>query len=275
MNEEIRWLVITPTLGTSPYLSEAIASICHLPGKVEHIIVCPSDARDVICSRNHSSRVICEPINGPKGMYAAISVGLRAATIEYDFFCYLNDDDYFLPGISKVAEILVKNEHVIYYGITLMVNKNSEALYQYPYAVFPKFVPIFFKHGITPFMQPSMIVSRLVIEHIGEFDKDYRYCGDLDFILRAISQGTTFKLLEYRTAAFRLHNGQLSSSRSNMEQEKFKAYKRVNFENPSRKLWLFLLKFIMVITNIRSYIDRLIKLKALTSEQAFYESKVL
>lgn len=274
MKEKIRWLVITPTLGTSPFLAETISSISHLPGLVEHIIVCPIEAKDKVSIISPTTRIITEPPGGSGGMYGAINIGLNAAKNKYDYFCYINDDDFFLPDISKTEQFINKNRNVIFYGKTMMVDGNSKSLYQAPFSWFSKITPIFLTHRIIPFMQPSMIVPHAVMDKLGDFDASYRYCGDIDFILRAISFGVDFKFLNYRTAAFRLHKGQLSGSHSNMSIESDLAFKKINLKSSRISFKRIILKFIFLLSNTKSYIDRFKSMKALTSSQVFYGSKL-
>ena len=272
MIENIRWLVVTPTLGKSPYLAETIASVRHLPGKVEHIVVCPSSALSEIVITAPYSRIVTEPIDGAVGMYGAINIGLRAARHEYDLFCYLNDDDFFLPDISRITSSVIAGEQVIYYGKAKVVDENKKFLYQFPYSTFSKMAPTFLRHGIMPFMQPSMIVPRSVMNKVGLFDSSYRYCGDLDFIIRASSVGISFCRLNYFIAAFRLRKGQLSGSRSNMVEESAKAFKKAGFGVPS-KLQKAIVKMIFSLINLRTYVDRIRNLGVFTSNEAFYGSK--
>lgn len=263
--------MVTPTLGKSPFLLEAIKSISYLPGNVEHIIVCPLDAKKLIPLTSPFSRIVTEPIGESAGMYAAINIGIAAAKNEYDFFCYLNDDDYFLDQISLISD-LISNDDVIYYGKTQMVDEVGKPLYLAPFSRFSNMAPLFFKNRIVSFMQPSMIVPATIIKKIGNFNSGFRYCGDFDFILRAIYSGTVFKFLNYRTSAFRLHKGQLSGYSDRMENEISVIYSKYNVSSVKKTFIGLFFKSIFTLLNVGSYVQRYVSTNKLTSKGVFYDS---
>lgn len=274
MSKKIRWLVITPTLGRSPFMHETISSCSYLPGDVEHIIVCPTEERNKILVDFPNLQVTAESNSMGGGMYGAINDGIISAKNKYDFFCYLNDDDFYLADISKIVNLIENDQDVIYYGKTMMVDANRRLLYQAPFAHFSRLIPLFLKNHIIPFMQPSMIVPYSVMEKLVGFDSSYRYCGDLDFILRAVSIGVKFRLIDFRISAFRLHKGQLSSFSKKMSDETNQAYEKLGFKLLTFKLNYFIVKFMFSLTNIRSYIDRFKTTRKLTNKQVFYDSNL-
>jgi hypothetical protein len=271
MGNETRWLIVTPTLGVSPYLNGAIESIKHLQGHVEHIIVCPESAVVSIESLlvGKKSKVISEKGYVISGMYSAINLGITNSERDYDFFCYLNDDDYFLPAVSNVSEYLTCKDHCIYYSKTSMVNSKGTELYCAPYTRFVKLIPMLLKKRIVPFMQPSLIIPKSVLLLLNKFDDKYKYCSDLDFILRAVALKIPFIFIDQTSNAFRIHGGQLSSFEKKMTTEKSEIYSK-HFCCSDKYTRLSILKLIFTILNISIYIKRFKNTKSITSNHIFY-----
>jgi len=211
-------LVVTPTLGKSQWLADSIASI---PENLcsEHIIVAPGSASLEITRETKHLRVVSEPVAN-RGMYAAINHGIRAATEPWDLFCYLNDDDYLMPEYIRFPFHKMINKDRIYYGKTSVINASGRHLYTGSYQPWGDGVNALLYDGIMPFMQVSIVIPRKVIETVGLFNEDYKYCGDFDFICRAMTQGVRFEFCDLMTGAFRINVGQLSSHTTKMATER-------------------------------------------------------
>ena len=266
----IRWLIITPTLGKSIYLNQTIQSLKNLPGEVRHIVVCPEKVREKIKIEGGSSVVIEEKSLGKVGMYSAINQGLKAREQDYDFFCYLNDDDFYIPNIKNIKNIINNNISAIYYGRSNIVSDKGTILYESPYCSLPFLIKPLLESGVIPFMQPSMIVTRVAMEELQEFNDDYMYCGDFDFILRAARKKIPFIFINEIISSFRVHAGQLSGSKIKMDYEKNKVIAANRVLNSGINWKYFLMKFVFTILNIKSYAQRLITTKKLTSKQVFH-----
>jgi glycosyltransferase involved in cell wall biosynthesis len=265
----MRLLVVTPTLGISPYLNQTIDSVRNLPGEVRHVIVCPMNKVAEIKAKYKFLKVIPEKKYG--GMYAAINSGIAYSKGEFDFFCYINDDDYFLPSVKNCLNQM-KNKPNIYFGKTKIVNSFGNFLYDAPTASHGVLCEEYLNCEIVPFMQSSMIFPISVIQKIGNFDSTYKYCGDLEFISRAVKCGIKFIKVNSYISAFRVHYGQLSSNRDAMEIEIYKLRELHEFKKRSM-IRKFLVKMHFVICNIKSYISRMIKVNKITSSQVFYNEK--
>lgn len=93
-------LVVTPTLGESPWLAETVASVAALRIPGAHVLVAPEAAVGKLAARFPGVTVVPEPGGG---MYAAVNAGL-AAVQGWEAFTYINDDDLLLPGFTAVVE---------------------------------------------------------------------------------------------------------------------------------------------------------------------------
>jgi Ca2+-binding RTX toxin-like protein len=69
----MKLLVVTPTLGESPWLEETISSVAAVAGAPEHVLVAPADKVAALARRYPRVAVVAEPGGG---MYAAINAGL-------------------------------------------------------------------------------------------------------------------------------------------------------------------------------------------------------
>lgn len=265
----MKWLVVTPTLGMSEFIEESVRSVAHLPGSVEHIIVTADSTRTSALKGLGSVRIIAETVG--QGMYAAINLGIQSATTDWDAFCYLNDDDYFLPAAAFLSTSELKGSDAIFYGKTAMVNAAGEDLYTAPYSPAGSLVPGLLRAGIAPFIQVSSIFPRRVIEKIGLFDASFRYSGDFDHLARAVTKRVRFQLVNRTIAAFRMHAGQLTQNRLAMDLEQDRAMRQL-FPSQPKQCKSFGSHFLKVgfrIFNLRSYCARAIRLRALSSVDAF------
>ena len=95
----MRLLVVTPTLGTSPWLGETVLSVAACAPGVIHVLVAPTATVPKLSLEYPGLRVIPEPGGG---MYAAINAGLKSSH-EWSVGTYLNDDDRLVPEGSRRA----------------------------------------------------------------------------------------------------------------------------------------------------------------------------
>src|SRR5688572_16128156 len=96
----MKLLAVTPTLGTSAWLADTVASIAAFGPTCQHVIVAPSAMQGPLTARFPKCTVIIEPMGG---MYAAINDGIET-TQRWDAFTYINDDDLLLPDFRVVIE---------------------------------------------------------------------------------------------------------------------------------------------------------------------------
>ena len=101
MNEAQCLLVVTPTLGESPFLDQTVASIEAQPLHIRHVISTPGRKVAELAARYPHALVV--PDAGRLGgIYGAINAGIQAAKFKWDWFTYINDDDTLLPGFGLV-----------------------------------------------------------------------------------------------------------------------------------------------------------------------------
>ena len=217
-------LVITPTLGVSPWLDEAMASVAGLPVACRHVLVCPAGVRAGLEQRFPQVQVVAEPGGG---MYAAINAGIAAAQ-DWDAFTYLNDDDVLCAGGTAAAlQCLERNSPAdVVYGRVSLMDAHGALLGWLPVAHQPGDLAGLLARGLVPLAQPGTWLRPALLKRLGGFDESFRSAGDLDLFSRALAGSARFEYVPAEVARFRLHAGQLSKDEATGDAEKKRALAR-------------------------------------------------
>jgi hypothetical protein len=212
--------IVTATRGNSPFFNEAMSSINRAHPEAEHVIVCPATAVTAIAV---GVRAVILSETGT-GLYAAINQGWRAPG-EWGAFTWLNDDDLLLaPGFGGLLEKLARQPEVdVAFGRVRLIGAKGEALGMHPVARRGTDLTALLAGGVMPLAQPGTVIRRSLIERLGGFDETFRSAGDLDFFVRALVAKARFEFVNEWVASFRLHAGQLSKRRAEVEAETARA----------------------------------------------------
>lgn len=216
-------LIVTPSLGISRFLDETIKSVRSVTIPHRHVIACPSHRVAALQERFPDSIVV--PDQGPVGgMYGAIRAGVEAQA-QWDWLTYINDDDYLLPGFQFMAEshFAQENPNAIAYGDVVYVDPANRLLCEMPIESNPRFfVPLLYV-GISPFGQQGTVISHSLYQSIGGFDTSYRYCGDVELVIKAHKEQCRLQYYPLRVGAFRVLNpGQLSTNAAAFDPERLR-----------------------------------------------------
>jgi len=218
----MRLLVVTPTLGDSPWLEESVASVAGLPCACCQVLVAPAAAVVALTDRFPQTVVIAE-LGSNRGMYAAINTGLGAVG-EWDAFTYLNDDDLLLPGFAYSvarAETAVRMRRALFvYGRVRLIDTEGRLLGAIPVSPWPRLNRALYAQRIEPVYQHGTLVSRAAWQQVGGFDPTFRYCGDSEYLARLCIRGVPAVRVAGEVAAFRLRRGQLTKNRLKMMEER-------------------------------------------------------
>ncbi|HVU34125.1 MAG TPA: glycosyltransferase [Opitutaceae bacterium] len=222
-----RVLVITPTLGDSPWLDATVDSVRGQTAMIRHVVTCPA-ARVVALRRRFPEVEFVADAGKEGGIYGALNAGLRAGPANWDWFTYINDDDRLLPGLSRMLEQHDEQGSgaAVIYGDVDLIDANGAVISQITTERSPHWIPALLQSGISPLMQQGTLFRREVVERLDGFDLRYRLCADLDFWLRAYVGGARFQYHPLRVAQFRLRGGQLSSATARTEQEQAEIVQR-------------------------------------------------
>lgn len=221
------YLIVTPTLGASRFLDETVRSVAALRLPIRHLLVAPAAQVGALRARYPATFATAD--RGPRhGLYGALNAALDAASEDWTWFSYINDDDALLPGLEWVArrhERLARPEPVVY-GDVALIDETSRRISRVTVEPRPARIPALLKSGISPLTQQGMLFHRAVVKRLGGFDPGYRLCADLDFWLRAYVSGARFRYYPRAVAAFRLRGGQLSGDTASTRREQAKIVAR-------------------------------------------------
>jgi glycosyltransferase involved in cell wall biosynthesis len=254
----MKLLVVTPTLGESPWLAETVASVIACAPNAAHVLVAPERAVADLARRFPRARVV--PERGG-GMYAALNTGL-AVSEPWDAFTYLNDDDLLLPEFAAVTRVLEAHDAgtrgAISYGGVRLIGADGRRLGAIPISRAPGLNRALYAERLEPVYQHGTVVTRTVIEAIGPFDATLRFCGDSEFLARACVRHVGFICAtRAEVAAFRLRAGQLTKNRAAMRAERMRVDEKLGLlagETGRRRRWA---RLVFRATNVVAYGERI------------------
>ncbi len=248
-------LVITPTLGESPWLEATVGSVAALPVSHRHVLVAPSAAVPDLARR--FPRVTVMPEKGG-GLYAAINSGLTD-TKDWDAFTYINDDDLLLPGLARsVAALQAQAGRPVFaYGRVRLIDRAGQRLGSIPISPQPALNRALYAQRLEPVYQHGTLISRAVWEEQGGFDESFRLCGDSEYLARLCIRGVPAVRVWAEVAAFRLRPGQLTKGRAAMDEERARVDAKLDLipvRRTSRHHWA---RMIFRSANLPAYVGRL------------------
>jgi hypothetical protein len=261
-----RLLVVTPTLGTSPYLPRCIETAAALNLDIVHVLSCPAPAVADIQARFPACRVIADA-GRQGGMYEAINMGLRDQARETLWFTYINDDDELTPGFASMYRAFAtgENESRIAFGDVRYIDAAGDSLGLMPTETEQRhFIPLLLS-GITPLTQQGTLVGPRALKMVGAFDSTFRHLADLDYWVRCMVAGIPFCYHPIEVARFRLHAGQLSSNRAEVNDERVILMRRMEQIHVSSAQRL-MSRLRYRVNNVPRYIERVKTVGWMSSE---------
>ncbi len=199
--------VVTPSYNQAEYLEQTILSVLGQGyPNLEYIVMDggSSDDSAAIIQRyeSHLAFWVSEKDNGQA---AAINRGFGQAT--GDIICWLNSDDFFLPGIlHRVAKELTSGPDLIYGDCISFSQKGARSVINRPPAYDRELL------GMWDYIvQPSSFWTRSLWEKAGVLNEGLHYAFDWEWFLRA-SQNGRFQKCDTIFSAYRFHESHKSSS---------------------------------------------------------------
>ncbi len=208
-------LVVTPTLGDSPFLDASIQAVRDLALRTTHVISCP--AGRIAAMRDRFPHCIVVPEAGREGaiygaLNTALNTALEQAPKDWDWFTYINDDDELTPGFAQMARAHFQraNAEPVTYGDVRVITEDGTPVSLITTEKTPRYFAPLLREGISPLNQQGMLFRADVVRELKAFDMRYRLCADLDFWLRAHAAGHAFRHYPIEVGKFRIRAGQLS-----------------------------------------------------------------
>jgi glycosyltransferase involved in cell wall biosynthesis len=252
----LRVLIVTPTLGASPWLRATIESIGRLDVPYVHVLVAPENKVAALAATFPGSKVVAER---GAGMYAAINTGI-ASENEWDAFTYVNDDDLLLPDFAVLART-VQNDGVtpvIAYGKVQLIDARDRRIGSIPLSPFPSLNRALYAQRLEPVYQHGTLVTRAAWQKLGPFDESLRFCGDSEFLARACTRDIRFRHVGGPpVAAFRLRTGQLTKNRAAMSAERIRVDQKLGLLAPRMTLRHHWARAVFRLANTGVYADRI------------------
>lgn len=181
--------VITVCYNAVKTIEQTIASVTEQVGvDLEYIVIDGGSTDGTVDILRRTEDAFSLWVSEPDGgIYDAMNKGLQHARGEWVLF--LNADDYLVSPTSLVNLLAAATPDVaIVAGGTLIKYNDCERSFRSSH---------YFGLPLQlPFMHPSTIVRRGAFEKWGGFDTRYRLAADCDLLLRLISQGERFRLIE-------------------------------------------------------------------------------
>ena len=200
--------VITCTWNSEPFLAESIESVlCQDHPDIEYIFV-DGGSTDGTLERIAAIPRPTIVIHGVRGgISRAMNEGIKAATGE--IVAHLHSDDYYLGPrvLSTVAAAMEDKTYGWCFGRIKRIVGGQLIAESY---VAPRYSPNQLQRGnFIP--HPATFVRRSLMNQAGMFRETLKYAMDYDLWLR-LSTMSAAKELNVAMAAFRVHEGSLSSS---------------------------------------------------------------
>ncbi|QKZ11540.1 glycosyltransferase family 2 protein [Spirosoma sp. KUDC1026] len=201
--------VITPSYNQGRFIRQTVESVLsqHYP-KVEYIVVdglSTDSTLAILQEYTNQIQLIAERDNGQTD---ALNKGLRLAT--GDIICWLNSDDYFLPGtLQQVGEFFARHPHQVWLTADCLIVDERGKTIQEPIRYYKRLLrqlPASLYLGMTnAICQPATFWRRSTHEQLGYLDESLRYTMDYDWWLRlkSIQLPTVMK---QSFTAFRIHS---------------------------------------------------------------------
>jgi len=257
----MRVLVVTPTLGTSPWLAETVASVAAVRRELTHVLVTPSAGVAALQARFPRLQVVAEP-EPASGLYAAVNAG-AAAVFGWDALTYINDDDVLLPGFAAVvdaaARCAAEDTELLVYGGVRLIGPDGRRLGAIPVSPWPRLNRLLYAQRLEPVYQHGTVLARCAWAKLGGFDPAWKLCGDSDLLARACLAGIPARRVSGAVAAFRLRPGQLTKRREEMLAERMAIDRRLGLLAQRPGLAHGWARLVFRLANLPVYAERILR----------------
>lgn len=251
-------LVFTPTLGESKTLSRTIKSVKNISHDlVDHIIICPKKSSKKLLNIYKDNDYLIEPEN-INGVFESINWAFKNLENQYQYFTYINDDDYWLQGMYKLLSYCLTSKKDIIYSNNIYIDPSNNLIYKG--SNFPNthlFCNLSLR-GIPQFTQQSVLIKFKTFKENNYFDESLPLNADTDLFYRMIKNGASSKYINTLSSAYTLGPGRLTSLKSKRDQA-HELFLNKHYKKNKKTVLLFLSVLIFRFYNLPLYIERFLK----------------
>jgi hypothetical protein len=250
----VKIIVVTPTLGSSRWLTETVASVAALPCDCRHVMVAPAAVVPALQAKFPRTMVLAD---SDQGMYAAINAG-AAAWADWSAMTYINDDDLLLPRFAAVIRAVEPHaaQPFLAYGGVRLIDEAGRRLGSIPVSRFPAYNRALYAERLEPVFQHGTLVTRAAWERHGGFDPTFRLAGDSEWLARLCVAGVPARHVAGEVAAFRLRSGQLTKHRAAMQEERARVDAKLQLLTPRRSWRQRRARLVFRASNLAVYAER-------------------
>lgn len=198
----MKLLVVTPTLGKRKSILRTIESVIQvIDSDCSHVVVGPADHLKWICELY--PHIIIVDDYGSKGIYEALNLALSQLGSRYEYFAYINDDDYWLHSFSHLIDHIKHDQTFsMIAGRVFLFKSPPGKYYRSSFFPFSFAFPILYKIG-CPFLTQQAIIFRVSdVISLGGFDPKYPISADSEMISSIITSNGTVKLVNECVACY-------------------------------------------------------------------------
>lgn len=201
----MRFSVVTPSFNQAEFLGRCLESARRQTLQpVEHLVYDPgsSDGSREIAAAAEGVTLVAEP---DLGQGDAVAKGMLRAS--GDVIAWLNsDDEYADEGVfAAVAEAFASpHKPDIVYGRGVYIGREGEELRPANVIDIPSELEWRLARQVG-ILQPATFISKKLIERIGPVSRDYHFCMDYEFWVRAQRAGAKFHYLDRQLALARYY----------------------------------------------------------------------
>jgi GT2 family glycosyltransferase len=206
--------VVTPTIDSSIYLDEAIASVPRDEGAtIEHIII--HDGDPAFLTRLRHRYPWLRLLQGPgRGATAAVAQAIRRA--QGEFIILLNSDDRLASGaIAALARaVRVQPDARVWTGHMRIFRTEADGREVTLRTVdYPETMALTLLNAIDDLpLMTARIVHRSVFATIGNWNPDFSACSDRELAIRMVIAGVSAGLLDAPVSELRAHDDSMTTA---------------------------------------------------------------
>ena len=243
----MRLLIVTPSLGRSPYIRKTVESVDSIRREcgwiISHVIVAPAGVIEQLRKECPECEIIAET---GRSLYQAVN------------WTYINDDDYLLPGFLNVlAQAATVDSPVVIYGRVMIIDACGSVKNRVTRWVLPFGMRGALGGRRSPLNQQGALWSARTLGLIGGFDGSLKYASDYDYFFRCSLARIKFRYDSSFVAAYRVHVNQLGQDGVPFMRELCTVRGRYKVA----RIQVFICGILFVVSNLDIYLWRILRRK--------------